>query len=161
MTRLADDDAAELHRRTYQANRRCVEGALELVTHLKSRLRIAVVTNNTLAEQREKLATFGFAPLVDALVTSEEVGAAKPDARIFAAALERVACEPHEAVMIGDAWHHDVVGATSAGIRALWLNRHGLPHPDPSLAMQILALHPVEHVAALVAPDHALLNRDL
>jgi HAD superfamily hydrolase (TIGR01549 family) len=150
--------AAELHRRTYQANRRCVEGALELVTHLKSRLRVVVVTNNTTAEQTEKLATFGFAPLVDALVTSEDVGAAKPDRRMFDAALQRVACEPHEAVMIGDAWVHDVLGATSAGIRALWLNRHGVAHPDPSVAMQILSLCPAESVAALVAPDHVLLN---
>jgi HAD superfamily hydrolase (TIGR01549 family) len=151
--------AAELHRRVYQANRRCVEGALELVTLLRARLRVAVISNNTVAEQSEKLATFGFAPFVDALVTSEEVGAAKPDPRIFRAALARVGCEPHEAVMIGDAWQQDIVGATGAGIRALWLNRHGLPHPDSAVAMQILALHPAENIAALVAPDYALLNR--
>jgi len=151
--------AAELHRRVYQANRRCVEGALELMTLLRARLRVAVVTNNTVAEQTEKLATFGFAPMVDALVTSEEIGAAKPDPRIFRAALERLSCDAHEAVMIGDAWHHDIVGATGAGIRALWLNRNALPHPDSSVAMQIRALHPAEDVAALVAPDYALLNR--
>lgn len=151
--------ATELHRRLYQANRREVEGALALVAHLRERLRVAVITNNTVAEQTEKLATFGFAPHVDVLVTSEEVGAAKPDVRIFAAALARVECEPHEAVMIGDAWHADVLGATRAGIRALWLNRHGLPHPDPALAMQIRSLAPAAHVAALVAPDHALLSQ--
>ncbi|MFO1313804.1 MAG: HAD-IA family hydrolase [Burkholderiales bacterium] len=151
--------AAELHRRLYQGGRRCVEGALELVEHLHSRLRIAVVTNNTMAEQREKLATFGFAPHVDALVTSEEIGVAKPDARIFRAALERLACEPHEAVMVGDAWVQDVLGATGAGIRALWFNRFGVAHPDPAVAMQITALHPVADIAMLVAPDHALLAR--
>ncbi|MCC6192907.1 MAG: HAD-IA family hydrolase [Burkholderiales bacterium] len=151
--------AAELHRRVYQANRRRVEGALELVTLLAARLRVAIVTNHTVAEQQEKLATFGFAPMVHALVTSEEVGAAKPDPRIFRAALTRVECEAHEAVMIGDAWYQDIVGATGAGIRALWLNRQGLAHPDSSLALQIAALHPAEHIAALVTPDHVLLNR--
>lgn len=150
--------AAELHRRLYQSNRRAVDGALELVVHLRARLRIAVVTNNTIVEQTEKLAAFGFAPHVDALVTSEEIGAAKPDARIFRAALERVACEPHEAVMLGDAWHADVLGATGAGIRALWLNRHGAPHPDPAVAMQLRSLAPAAQVGALVAPDHALLS---
>jgi len=151
--------ATELHRRVYQANRQRVEGALELVAHLRERLRVAVVTNNTVAEQTEKLATFGFAPHIDALVTSEEVGAAKPDARIFRTALERLHCEPYEAVMIGDAWHADVLGATGAGIRALWLNRHDAPHPDPAVAMQIRSLAPAAHVAALVAPDHVLLGR--
>src|SRR5262245_56417099 len=42
--------AAELHRRVYQKNRRCVEGALELVTLLHARLRIGVISNNTVAE---------------------------------------------------------------------------------------------------------------
>lgn len=149
--------AAELHRRVYQANRRAVDGALDLVVHLRARVRIGVVTNNTVAEQTEKLAAFGFAPHVDALVTSEEVGAAKPDARIFRAALARLDCAPHEAVMVGDAWHADVLGATGAGIRALWLNRHGAPHPDPTLAMQLHSLTPAARIAALVAPDHALL----
>jgi HAD superfamily hydrolase (TIGR01549 family) len=151
--------AAELHRRLYHANRRCVEGALELVTLLHSRLKIGVVTNNTVAEQEEKLATFGFAPHVDVLVTSEEAGFAKPDARIFALALERLGCDAYETVMIGDAWVQDVLGATGAGIRTLWLNRQGLPHPDSSVAMQIFALHPAEDIAALVAPDYALLHR--
>src|SRR5206468_2281454 len=63
--------AAELHRRVYQASRCRVPGALELLQSLRGRVRIAVVTNNTVAEQTEKLATFGFAPMVDALVTSE------------------------------------------------------------------------------------------
>ena len=151
--------AAELHRRTYHANRRCVEGALELVMHLRTRVRIGVVTNNTVAEQTEKLATFGFAPYVDALITSEEIGVAKPNPAIFRIALERVGCDAHEAVMIGDAWVHDVLGASAAGIRALWLNRHGAAHPDPTLAMQIVSLAPAESIGALIVPDHALLTR--
>jgi putative hydrolase of the HAD superfamily len=118
-----------------------------------------VITNNTVNEQKEKLATFGFAPHVDVLVTSEEAGVAKPDPQIFRIALERLGCEPYEAVMIGDAWVQDILGATSAGIRALWLNRHGLAHPDPAVAMQISCLHPAEDVAMLVAPDHALAAR--
>jgi len=151
--------AAELHRRIYQSSRKCVEGALELVTHLHTRLRVGVVTNNTVAEQREKLATFGFAPHVDVLVTSEEIGVAKPDPQIFKLALTKLECDPYEAVMIGDAWVQDVLGATGAGIRALWLNRNGLPHPDPSVAMQIACLHPAKDIAMLVAPDHALRER--
>ena len=151
--------AAELHRRLYHGSRQCVEGALELVMHLHARLRVGVITNNTITEQQEKLATFGFAPHVDVLVTSEEVGVAKPDPQIFRLALTKLGCDPYEAVMIGDAWVQDVLGATAAGIRALWLNRNGLPHPDPAVAMQIACLHPAEHVAMLVAPDHALAAR--
>jgi len=146
--------AAELHRRTYQAMRRRVAGALELVTALRARVPIAVVTNNTREEQTEKLATFGFAPLIHALVTSEEVGAAKPDARMFETALGRLGCAPAEAVMVGDSWHHDVEGAVAAGLYAVWLNRSGAAHPDPALAPAIASLAPAAEVALqLLAAD--------
>ena len=45
--------AAELYRRVYLASRRRVPGALELLRALDGRVRIAVVTNNTVAEQTE------------------------------------------------------------------------------------------------------------
>ncbi len=144
--------AAELHRRVYHASRRRVPGALELMRALHGRVRIVVVTNNTVAEQTEKLATFGFTALVDALVTSEEIGAAKPDGRIFAAALQRVDCAPGDAVMLGDSWTHDVLGATRAGISAIWFNRTGAAHPDPDVARQIVTLLPTVVVAAMIAP---------
>ena len=142
--------AAELHRRVYQASRCRVAGALELLQALRGRVRIAVVTNNTLAEQTEKLATFGLAPAVDALVTSEEIGAAKPDGRIFAAALQRVDCTPGDAVMVGDSWTHDVLGAAGAGIAAIWFNRNGAAHPDPGVAPQIATFLPTADVASLI-----------
>lgn len=142
--------AALLHRREYQANRRAVDGAVDLLAALKSQVRIAVVTNNLRAEQSEKLATFGLAPFVDALVTSGELGVAKPDRRIFAEALERVDCAADEAVMVGDSWVHDVEGARAAGIAAVWLNRAGEVHTDRDGTPQLTALTPPHEVAAML-----------
>jgi len=135
--------AAELHRRVYQASRRRVDGALEVLALIARERPIAVVTNNTVAEQTEKLATFGLALYVTALVTSQEIGAAKPDRRIFAAALERVACDAGEAVMVGDSWTHDVEGARAAGIAAVWLDRDGgsLPAADVPVLTSLLPAH--------------------
>jgi FMN phosphatase YigB (HAD superfamily) len=101
-------------------------------------------------EQQEKLETFGFTPFVDALVTSEELGCAKPAAAIFENALARLGVTANEAVMVGDSWPNDVVGATNAGIRAVWLNRHGAPCPDPSLAVEVRAFEPVTRTLGLV-----------
>lgn len=142
--------AAELHRRVYQATRRRVEGALDLVIALHARVPIAVVTNNTTAEQTEKLATFGFAPYVSALITSEAVGASKPDARMFLAALAACRCKAADAVMVGDSWRHDVEGATAAGLHAVWLNRNGVAHPDPARAHALATLTPTAAAVAAV-----------
>lgn len=141
---------AERHVASYLASRRIVPGAVALIEHLAKRAQIAVITNNTVREQEEKLATFGFDPHIDALITSEECGVAKPDGAIFRCALERLGIDADEAVMVGDSWANDVIGATQLGIRAVWLNRFGTPCPDPSLAIELDSLEPLEHVAALV-----------
>ena len=54
---------------------------------------------------------------------STEVGAAKPDSRIFATALEKHSCRPAEAWHIGDSREHDYEGAKAAGLHGIWLRR--------------------------------------
>ncbi len=142
--------AARLHRALYRRNRRRVAGALELIEALSPCARIGVVTNNTQAEQNEKLATFGFAPHVTSLVTSEEVGAAKPDPRIFWTVLERVDCAPENAVMIGDSLTHDVEGALAAGITPFWFDRDGAAVAPDGLLRVLTSLEPASEVARRV-----------
>ena len=138
--------AAGLHRRIYMSSRRAVPGAVALLAALHGRVTIAIVTNNTVAEQTEKLATFHLAPYVDALVTSEVVGTAKPGSAIFAHALARCACPADAAIMVGDSWRNDVEGARRAGIRALWFNRNGAAVPDPAVS-SITSLEPTAALA--------------
>jgi HAD superfamily hydrolase (TIGR01549 family) len=136
----AVEHAACLHRETYQASRQVVAGAVALLEYLHGKVKTAIVTNNLQAGQVEKLHHLQLDHLIDALVTSEETGSIKPDPGIFRIALERVGCQASEAVMIGDAWKSDVLGATQAGIRAIWLNRTGIACPDPELAFEPLEL---------------------
>jgi putative hydrolase of the HAD superfamily len=141
---------ADRHVATYMATRRIVPGADALLRALKAHVPVAIVTNNTVVEQTEKLATFGLADFVDHLVTSEEVGCAKPDAAIFAHALDRLGVAAGDAVMVGDSWENDVVGAARCGIRAVWLNRHGIACPDAMLAHEVASLEPVAGVVDIV-----------
>ena len=148
--RIEAEAIATSHVQTYMGNRRAVPGAAALLQMLRRHARIAVVTNNTRAEQDEKLATFGLWPHVDALITSEECGVAKPAAAIFHCALERLGVAAHEAVMVGDSWANDIVGAVNLGMRAVWLNRHGAACPDPLLAAEVTGFEPVARTAELV-----------
>jgi FMN phosphatase YigB (HAD superfamily) len=61
------------------------------------------------------LGRVGLAPLLDGVVSSAVAGAAKPDERLFRAALEAAGVEP--------ALERDVAGAQAAGMRALLLDR--------------------------------------
>ncbi|MEO0828483.1 MAG: HAD-IA family hydrolase [Cyanobacteria bacterium J06635_15] len=54
---------------------------------------------------------------------STEVGAAKPDSRIFNAALAKHNCRPAEAWHIGDSREQDYEGAKAAGLHGIWIKR--------------------------------------
>jgi len=138
--------AAAAYRERYLASWQPVPGAIPLVRALQNRVRLAVVSNNLLLEQQEKLRYFGFDRYLDAVVISEDVGVAKPDPAIFDVALRRLGCDAREAVMVGDSWQTDVAGARAAGVRPIWLNRRGLPPPDPWDVVQVPSLEPVTRV---------------
>jgi putative hydrolase of the HAD superfamily len=134
-----------------------VPGAHALLAAMREAgLGIAVVTNNVTAEQAEKVRHCAFETLVDWLVTSEDVGASKPEPKIFEAALDRLGVEPGEAVMVGDAWGTDIAGARAAGIRAVWFNRQSVALPDPAVD-ELTTLEPTARAARVIigAPDQS------
>lgn len=69
----------------------------------------------------------GLAPYFDVVVASHDqrVRSAKPDAAIFEYALNAVDVSPEEAVHVGDSFEADIIGAHTAGIRAILLDRDG------------------------------------
>ncbi|HSL20060.1 MAG TPA: HAD family hydrolase [Vicinamibacterales bacterium] len=142
---------ARAYRAAYLGARRAVAGASELLRVLRPHGAIAVVSNNVVAEQVAKIAVCGLRDDIDALVVSEEAGVAKPDPEIFRIALERVGCAPGQALMIGDSWNADIMGARAAGIRAIWFNPLRRPCPDAAcLTAELHAWEPVEAVLARV-----------
>ena len=149
------DQLAVMYRETYRARRRAVAGAAELMAAVKRHARIGIVSNNIRDEQEEKLQVLGLDAFVDALVVSEEAQVSKPDPEIFRIALDLLQLEPPQAVMIGDSWAADIVGARAAGIRAIWFNPGRAAAPDPHADVrQLTALTPAEDVARMILePD--------
>lgn len=84
-----------------------------------------VVVSNWDCSLPDWLGTAGLLGHVDAVVTSAEVGAAKPDRAIFERALDVARAEPGEAVHVGDSLENDVAGARAAGIRPVLVARDG------------------------------------
>jgi HAD superfamily hydrolase (TIGR01549 family) len=152
-TNLTPGEVGELsreYRAHYQRLRRPVPGARQLLERLHGRVKVVVVTNNEVAEQEEKVRFLGVGPLLDGLVVSEAVGAAKPDPRIFRVALDAAGVGAESATMLGDSWGSDVVGAIGVGVRPVWFNRFGLPRPGPEPASEVRALRPIRPVERLL-----------
>lgn len=66
----------------------------------------------------------------DAYVWSFEVGAIKPEHRMYAAASRLLRLNPDEILMVGDTYDADCLGPRQFGMRALHLARDG-KSPDP------------------------------
>ncbi len=67
----------------------------------------------------------GFGPLIDTVVCSAAVGLHKPDPRIFELACTRLGVDPSECVHVGDHFYSDILGARTAGLRAVLIDRKG------------------------------------
>jgi FMN phosphatase YigB (HAD superfamily) len=71
------------------------------------------------------IANLGWSGYFDTVTFTQEVGVQKPDPRVFRFALERAGEHAAQALYVGDSWEADYLGAKSAGMRAVWLNRTG------------------------------------
>ena len=111
--------------------------AAPAIGELKRRGLRLVVASNWDSSFPEVLERVGLAPMVDAVVTSAVAGAAKPDPRLFRAALAAAGCDPSGAVHVGDSLENDLEGARRAGIRAILLAR-GEPPPAGRPAIRTL-----------------------
>ena len=141
----------ELRQEVYRRNRRAVPGAAALLRRLRgSGVVIGVVTNNLRSEQEEKLRVTGLETLVDHLVCSEQAGTLKPDPMIFHIALTATGGRPAAAVMVGDRWEDDVIGAARAGIRPVWFHRDSFPKPSRPPAGELRSFRPVARAANVV-----------
>jgi putative hydrolase of the HAD superfamily len=101
--------------------------AAPALRELRARAMRLVVVSNWDCSLPQVLEQIGLLACVDAVVTSAVVGASKPDARIFEAALVVAGCSAAEAVHVGDSRENDVAGAQAVGIRPLLLARDGGP----------------------------------
>jgi putative hydrolase of the HAD superfamily len=137
---LRDDCAAVLHEALgvggleRQAVRQAMLEALEFrvfpdvppaLRALRERgMRLVVVSNWdwSLAQWLERAA---LAQLVDGVVSSAVIGAAKPSPEIFHAALDLARARPPEALHVGDSVASDVEGARAAGVRPVLIARRG------------------------------------
>lgn len=94
---------------------RPLPGTVEALDALRARgLRLACISNWDVS-LADALASAGLAARLDAIVSSAEAGAPKPDPRPFLLALARLGVEPAEALHVGDN-DADRLGAEAAGL---------------------------------------------
>lgn len=91
----------------------------------RQRHRVWVLTDADPYFVEDVLPTTGLLRHVEGVVTAAEAGEPKPHPAIFRAALARAGVTPVGAIMIGDSYERDILGARDAGIhRGILVDRH-------------------------------------
>jgi len=101
------------------------DDVLPTLKSLGKRGTIVGVLSNIRRNMNDISQKIGLAPYLKFCITSAEVGAEKPHAPMFQAALSRAQVKPEEAIHVGDQYQSDVLGAKSVGIIPVLLDRDG------------------------------------
>ena len=98
------------------------DGATELLEYLNPKYRLHLITNGFHQVQHRKLQNSGIAHYFDSVTTSEDVGAKKPNPKVFQYALNTASTDSERSVMIGDSFEADVLGARAVGFQTIFFN---------------------------------------
>lgn len=124
-------------------------GALEALQDLRAAYELYALSNGNADIRR-----VGLDHLFSRHFSAIGVGAAKPDPRIYRAALAAAQVQPHEVIHVGDHPEQDVAAAADVGMKTVWVNFQGRPWPDlPPADGEI------RHFAELLAVVQALDRR--
>ncbi|TDB96998.1 HAD family hydrolase [Actinomadura sp. 7K534] len=115
-------------------------------------LRLGVITNGDLGQQRTKIERMGLAGLLPHVVASSETGTGKPAAGIFRDACAGLGVGPAAAAYVGDRLITDAQGAAAAGLTGVWLDRSGDPPPTGLEVARITSLDALPGLLDAVSP---------
>ncbi|MFZ0664115.1 MAG: HAD-IA family hydrolase [Acidimicrobiales bacterium] len=118
------DDLVSAYWNEYVSFYRPDPAVINAITRLREAgWKTAVITNGP-PTQHEKVSRSGLLGLFDAYCVSEEIGAQKPDIRIFTEAFRRCGyVQGDVGWMIGDTAEPDIGGGISAGLKTIWIHR--------------------------------------
>lgn len=113
--------------------------AIEVLTELKQRYRLGLITNGAPDVQREKAESAGLLPFFDSVVVSGEIGVGKPKKPVFTHGMQTLSARPSQCVMVGNSFERDVKGAIDADMHAVWLNLHNEEPPHGNVPFDVIA----------------------
>lgn len=115
----------------YESSIKAATSSHEVLSILQRRYRLAVISNSFARNTKKDLEISGLFHYFLGFYISSEIGRRKPHPAIFTAALQGFGLRPYEAVMVGDNYGEDVVGAKQVGLKAILIDHSGLPSLDP------------------------------
>ena len=115
---LLDDETLQELRRDFWSGDRLDVELVQFVRGLRRRCKTAILSNAWPGARRAFVQRFGLGDAVDEIIVSSEECIAKPDARIYRIAAERLGVAPQEALFVDD-MEENVEAARAIGMRGI------------------------------------------
>lgn len=136
-TATSASDLAAAYRERITSSLRPVPGVETLVTDLRRRYRVGLLTNGPVLAQHEKIRTLGWTEAFDTTLVTGSLAAGKPDPRAFEALLDELGVDASEAAYVGDDVNADVAGASAVGMPTIQVLFEDGPAPDPRATVHL------------------------
>lgn len=91
----------------------------ELLKNLQENYTLHIITNGFRDVQQRKIKASGISPYFEHIIDSESVDVKKPNPKIFHHALELANVAPENALMIGDSFEADILGALEVKMKVI------------------------------------------
>jgi putative hydrolase of the HAD superfamily len=102
-----------------------------MLTELRGRYHLGLLTNGPVVAQRSKLDALGWADAFDVALVTGELAAGKPEPAAFESLLSELGTDASATVFVGNDVTADVQGAVAAGIDAVQVCYADGPPRDP------------------------------
>jgi YjjG family noncanonical pyrimidine nucleotidase len=109
-----------------------VDGCVEVLDDLKEKYQLHILSNGYAKIQAKKLRNSGIDSYFDKVITNDIANYRKPEKGIFDYALRKTKSPMSEALMIGDSYLADILGAKNAGWDTIHFTEK--EHPDETLS---------------------------
>ena len=109
----------------------------KILTYCAGKAKLGIITNGPSAHQWNKVKSLQAERWIphENIFVSGDVGAEKPERKIFDHAKRTMKLEDAEVWFVGDSYELDVKGAVNAGWNAVWMNRRGREKPDDNVKL--------------------------
>jgi len=99
-------------------------GVEETLRALSSKYMLAIVSNGSRKRLEANLSRLGLTRWIaeNRIFSSLQDGPRKPHPGLFEAAMRSTGVTPAQAVMVGNSWKNDIIGATRCGLDAVWIH---------------------------------------
>ncbi|WP_248895555.1 HAD family hydrolase [Haloplanus halobius] len=156
--RLLDDvdtdadptDLAAAYRSRINTALEPVPGVEEMLSTLRERYRLGLLTNGPVIAQRSKLRALGWADAFDVALVTGDLDAGKPDASAFTALVDALGTDPAETVFVGDDVTADIQGAADAGLVAVQVGYPDGPSPSSVATVHVDRADLAERLPAII-----------